>query len=155
MKTYEFDAIMLTDGTRDWGFVEFPYDVQQEFGTKGQVKVFAAFDGYDYRGSLVKMGRNCHFIGITKPVRAIIKKKPGDMVHVVIRQDFEPRTVEIPEDFKQILKSNSDAEVMFNCLSYTNRKAYVHWIASSKKEETRRRRLINAVEKLLRGIKEP
>jgi hypothetical protein len=155
MKTYEFDAKMLTDGTHDWGFVEFPYDVQQEFGTKGQVKVIATFDGYPYRGSLVKMGQDCHHIGITKPIRAAIGKNPGDMVHVVIRQDTEPRVVEVPEDLKQLLQDHAEAEAIFQKLSYTNQKAYVQWIISAKKEETRQKRMKEAIEKLLQGVKEP
>jgi hypothetical protein len=155
MKTFEFDAIMLSDGTYDWGYVEFPYDVQKEFGTKGQVKVAASFDGYQYCGSLVKMGRECHFFGITKPIRAAIGKNPGDRVHVIIRRDTEPRTVEVSTDLSLLLQSHPEAEVMFNTLSYSNRKAWVQWITSSKKEETRQRRLIGAIEKLLMGIKEP
>jgi hypothetical protein len=155
MKTYEFDAKMLTDGTHDWGFVEFPYDVQQEFGTKGQVKVIVTYDGYTYRGSLVKMGRDCHIIGITKPIRAAIGKKPGDMVHVIIMQDTEPRTVEQPDDFKILLNENPEAEIFFKKLSYTHQKEYVQWITSAKKEETRQRRLTEAIVRLLQGVKEP
>jgi hypothetical protein len=155
MKTYEFETKMLTNGTHDWGFVEFPYDVQQEFGTMGQIKVFATFDGYVYRGSMVKMGNDCHIIGITKPIRAVIGKNPGDMVHVIIRQDTEPRTVDVPTDFLKLLNSHQDAEIVFNALSYTNRKAWVQWIISAKREDTYIRRQKEAIEKLLLGIKEP
>jgi hypothetical protein len=155
MKIYEFDTIMLSDGTHDWGYVEFPYDIQKEFGTKGQVKVVAHFDGYEYRGSLVKMDHNCHFIGITKGIRKIIGKNPGDSVHVLIQQDVEPRTVEVPDDLAQLLKKHPDAEAFFNKLSYTNRKEYARWITSAKREETRQRRLAEAIEKLIKGIKEP
>ncbi len=38
----------------DSAYVEFPYDVRQEFG-KGRVKVCATFDGVPYEGSLVRM----------------------------------------------------------------------------------------------------
>jgi hypothetical protein len=155
MKTYEFDAIMLTDGTHDWGFIEFPYDVQREFGTNGQVKVIADFDGYMYRGSLVKMGRDCHIIGITKPIRAAIGKNPGDAVHVIIMQDTEPRKAELPDDFKILLNENPEAEVFFKKLSYSHQKEYVQWIISAKKEETRQRRLKEAIVRLLKGVKEP
>ena len=29
IKTYQFEARMLSDNTYDWGYIEFPYDVQQ------------------------------------------------------------------------------------------------------------------------------
>jgi hypothetical protein len=155
MKIYEFDAKMLTDGTHDWGFVEFPFDVQKEFGTKGQIKVVASFDGYEYRGSLAKMGHNCHFIGIRKNIRKAIGKNPGEMVHVTIKQDIEPRVIEVPEDLDLLLKDNPQAQEFFDSLSYTNRKSYVQWILSAKKEETRQVRLTASIEKLLQKIKEP
>jgi hypothetical protein len=155
MKTYEFDAKMLTDGIHDWGFVEFPFDVQKEFGAKGQIKVVASFNGFEYRGSLVKMGHDCHIIGITKPIRAAIGKNPGDMVHVIIKQDLKPRLVELPNDFVSLLKNNPVAQTFYETLSYSNRKAYVQWIISAKKEETRQQRLTASIEKLLQKIKEP
>ncbi|WP_010233489.1 DUF1905 domain-containing protein [Clostridium arbusti] len=39
MKSYEFDAVIKKHGTIDAAYIEFPYDVEKEFGTKGQVKV--------------------------------------------------------------------------------------------------------------------
>lgn len=155
MKIYEFDALILTDNQKDWAYVEFPYDVQIEFGTKGQVKVAATFDGYEYRGSLVKMGHHCHFIGLTKQVRATIGKGAGDNVHVVIKQDREPRTVEVPADFNTLLDRNHEARRFFDKLSYSNRRQYVQWITGAKKAETRERRLHDAIAKLLAGVKQP
>lgn len=155
MKIYEFDAEIKKHRTINAGYVEFPFDVEKEFGTKGQVKVVATFDGYEYRGSLVKMGHPCHFIGLTQKVRAAIGKNPGDIVHVVIKQDIEPRTIEVPEDFQLLLNQNPEAREFFEKLSFTNRKEYVQWIISAKKTETRERRLRESIEKLLKGIKHP
>ncbi|HBN08449.1 MAG TPA: hypothetical protein DD435_07310 [Cyanobacteria bacterium UBA8530] len=55
------------------------------------MKVFATFDGYGYRGSLVTMGHPCHFIGLTKKIRGAIGKQPGNTVHVTLKKDEEPR----------------------------------------------------------------
>jgi len=43
----------------------------------------------------------------------------------------------------------------FSSLSFTNQKEYVTWIEGAKKEETRKRRLETALEKLLAGKKNP
>ncbi|MHB1128181.1 MAG: YdeI/OmpD-associated family protein [Bacillota bacterium] len=101
----------------------------------------ATFDGYEYRGSLIKMGHHCHFIGLTQAVRSAIGKNPGDMVHVVIRQDTEARKIEVPEEFKTLLDQNPEAQKFFEKLSFTNQKEYVQWITGAKKTETRDRRL--------------
>jgi len=87
-RTYEFDAVLQKVPDLDGAYVEFPFDVRKEFG-KGRVKVQAAFDGHPYRGSLVRMGTECHIIGVRKDIRAAIGKQPGDMVRVTIREDGE------------------------------------------------------------------
>lgn len=84
-KIYEFDAIILKVPDIDGVYIEFPYDVREEFG-KGRVKVHATFDGEPYDGSLVRMKTPCHIIGIRKDIRAKIGKQAGDTVHVTIQE---------------------------------------------------------------------
>lgn len=84
-KIYEFDAIIKKVEDIDGAYIEFPYDVKEEFG-KGRVKVVATFDGEAYEGSLVKMKTPCHIIGIRKDIRAKIGKQPGDTIAVTIRE---------------------------------------------------------------------
>ncbi len=82
---YEFDAVILKVPDIDGAYIEFPYDARKEFG-KGRVKVLSTFDGYPYEGSLVRMGTDCHIIGIRKDIRAKINKQPGDTIRVTIRE---------------------------------------------------------------------
>ncbi|MDD4663859.1 MAG: DUF1905 domain-containing protein [Caldisericia bacterium] len=84
-KVYEFEAEIVKVPDIDGAYVEFPYDVREEFG-KGRVKVIATFDGVLYEGSLVKMKTPCHIIGIRKEIRKQINKQPGDMIQVTIKE---------------------------------------------------------------------
>ncbi len=84
-KVYEFDAVIQKVPDIDGAYVEFPYDVKEEFG-KGRVKVHATFDGVPYDGSLVRMKIINHIIGLRKDIRAQIGKQPGETVHVTIRE---------------------------------------------------------------------
>lgn len=84
-KVYEFDAEIKKVPDIDGAYVEFPYDVKEEFG-KGRVKVTATFDGEPYEGSLVKMKTPCHIIGIRKEIRAKIGKQPGDIIKVTVQE---------------------------------------------------------------------
>ncbi|MDD2717989.1 MAG: YdeI/OmpD-associated family protein [Candidatus Wallbacteria bacterium] len=155
MTIYEFDAVILKHDEIDAAFIEFPYDVEKEFGTKGQVKILATFDGCAYRGSLAKMGHACHCLGLTKVIRSRIGKQPGETIHVVITRDDQPREIEIPDVFMERLSSSPEARKLFDSLSFTNRKAYVQWIICAKKEETRSRRTDDSIRLLLKGIKSP
>lgn len=85
LKLYEFEAVIKKVPDIDGAYIEFPYDVREEFG-RGRVKVRATFDGVPYDGSLVRMKTPGHIIGILKDIRAKIGKQAGDMVHVTIKE---------------------------------------------------------------------
>lgn len=153
-KKYEFDAEILKHPMLNSGYIEFPYDVKKEFG-KGRVKVKALIDGVPYLGSLVKMGGECHWMGITQEVRKKTGKNPGDKVHIIIEEDLEERTVEIPVDFYESLSKEKSVFDFFDKLSFTHKKEYVRWITEAKREETRKSRISKAIEMLKKDVKTP
>ncbi len=53
----------------------------------------------------------------------------------------EERIVEVPKVLQDLLDAQPEERDFFNSLSYTNRKEYVNWLESAKKEETRIQRL--------------
>ena len=150
--TYKFEAIIQQVEDKDATFIEIPFDVEKEFGAK-RVKVNAKFDNVDYRGSIVRMGMPCFMIGLTKEIRKKIGKGIGDTVSVEIEKDEEERIVEIPIEFKSMLNGNNNAKDFFNSLSYSQKKKYITWITSAKKEETKIKRMNKALLKLEDKVK--
>jgi hypothetical protein len=65
------------------------------------------------------------------------------------------KTVHPPDDFAKELRRSKVASHFFEELSVTDQKEYVVWISSAKKEETRHRRLGQAIDKLVAGKKNP
>lgn len=90
-KLYEFDSLLYKAEETGGAYVIFPYDIRKEFG-RGRVKVHAVFDGEPYDGSIVNMGvKNpdgsiCYIIGVRKDIRSRIGKRPGDSIHVTVRE---------------------------------------------------------------------
>ncbi len=134
--------------------VFIPYDVKEAFGTKGQVRINATFDGVLYRGLLSNMGFG-HIVIVRKDIKAKIGKNHGEMVRVTIQKDTAERIVEVPKELQGALKRNTEASKFYNSLSYSNRKEYAKWIASAKKQETKNNRLNKTIEMLLGGVKHP
>ncbi len=128
-------------------FVEVPFDVEAAFGSK-RPKVKALIEGVPYRGTLTRMGTECHILGIRKEIREQIGKTFGDEVTVTVEPDTEPRVVDVPADLLKELKKDKAAKAFFGKLSYTHQKEYVTWIAEAKKEETRRNRIAKTIETL-------
>ena len=150
--TYKFEAILQQVEDKDATFIEIPFDVEKEFGSK-RVKVKAKFDNVDYRGSIVRMGMPCFMIGLTKEIRKKIGKGIGDTVSVEIEKDEDERIVEIPIEFESMLNGNNNAKDFFNSLSYSQKKKYITWITSAKKEETKIKRMNEALLKLEGKVK--
>lgn len=149
MDKISFSGTIEQNKGMDAAFVKFPFDTEKLFGTKGQVKIIATFDGIaEYRGSLANMGQGCHVLGLTKEIRRKINKTFGDTVSVELKKDSQERTVVIPNDAQALFDANKDAKEFFDTLSYTNRKEYIVWIESAKKEKTRAKRLAEFVIKL-------
>jgi len=88
---YEFEAEIKKVPDQDGAYIAVPFDIKAKFG-KGRLPVHTTFDGEPYDGSIVNMGLKnpdstiCYIIGIRKDIRAKIKKQPGDIVKVTIRQ---------------------------------------------------------------------
>jgi hypothetical protein len=143
------------DDGMDTAFITIPFDVEKTYGTKGQVKVKAWFDGHPYRGILANMGTDCHLLLVRKDIRQAIGKNVGDKISVKIIRDTEDRIVTVPGDLMDALVRSPKAKQFFDSLSYTNRKEYAEWITSAKKEETRSKRLSDTIQKLLTGKKNP
>src|SRR5882672_7008268 len=155
-QTISFDAILVcSDPGYDATFVSFPFSFEKVYGTQGQVKVKATFDGYPYRGVLANMGTGCHVIGVRKDIRHAIGKNAGDTVSVTVEKDTEERRVEIPDELQLVLDKSPKAKAFFTKLSYTNQKEYAVWISSAKKPETREKRLEQIVKRLITGKRNP
>lgn len=152
MKKYNFKAEIKKHESKDATYIEVPIDIEKEFGAK-RVKIKAKFDNVDYRGSIVKMGLPCYMIGITKEIRNKIGKTYGDIVQVEFQKDEEERVVELPKDFKEKLLKNEKACKFYDSLSYSNQRKYFQWITSAKKEETKMKRMEEAIKKLEGNIK--
>jgi hypothetical protein len=128
-------------------FVEVPFDAEKEFGSK-RPKVKAMIEGVLYRGTLTRMGTDCHILGIRKDIREQIGKTFGDDVTITVEPDTESRVVEIPNDLMKELKKDKESRAVFDKLSYTHQKEYVNWINEAKREETRQNRIAKTIEML-------
>jgi hypothetical protein len=133
-------------------YVRVPFDVEELFGKK-RVPITATIDGEPYRGTLVRMGSPFHCLGVLKAIREKIGKGLGDEVDVLVREDLEERTVEVPKDLEGALKKNKDARTFFADLSYSHRREWVQWIEEAKREETRTTRIAKTVASLAAGKK--
>lgn len=69
--------------------------------------------------------------------------------------NLETRTITAPEELQTRFSKNKKANAFFDTLSFTNKKEYIVWITSAKKDETKKARLDATIEKLSLGKRNP
>src|SRR5207244_2361506 len=69
--------------------------------------------------------------------------------------DPQKKVVRLPEDFERALAKTKKQKEFFDALSFTNKKEYVEWIVTAKREETRTERINGSIDRLAKGWKNP
>ena len=148
----KFEAKLIGKGPGNaWTFLAIPFDVQKAFGSKARVPVVGTINGFPFRNSLLPEGDGTHSMMVNKTLQKGAKATAGDTVAVVIERDKMPRSVTVPEDLKLILAKHKPAETAFAKLAYSHKKAFLDWIDSAKRPETRAKRLKETIDMLEAG----
>jgi len=112
--------------------------------------VVATVNGYTWRASVARMGGE-FLVGLNRDVRQGARVEAGDEVEVTIELDTAPRDVEVPEALAAALAADPQAKAAFEGMAFTHRKEYARWVAEAKQEETRQRRVRQALDMLRAG----
>lgn len=89
-----------------------------------------------------------------KKITAWIKKAMKlneDGIKVVKKKPTEKKDLVVPDYFTKAVKKNKKAWVTFEAFSPSAKKDYVGWITEAKTEETKEKRLIQAIEWMAEG----
>jgi len=69
--------------------------------------------------------------------------------------DPKTKSVRLPDDLSAVLRKNKRQEDFFSTLSFTNKKEYIEWIITAKREETRAERVTGTLDRLAKEWKNP
>jgi Bacteriocin-protection, YdeI or OmpD-Associated/Domain of unknown function (DUF1905) len=112
--------------------------------------VVATVNGYTWRTTVARM-KGEFLVGLSREVRQKAGAEAGDEVEVTLELDEAPREVEVPEALAAALAADPEASASFERMAFTHRKEYARWVTEAKKEETRERRVQQAVEMIRSG----
>jgi len=109
--------------------------------------VVATVNGYTWRTRVTPMPGE-FLLGLNRAVRQEAGVEAGDTVAVKLELDTAAREVAVPEALANALADDAQAHAAFDQLAYTHRKEYARWIDDAKRDETRERRVTQALERL-------
>ena len=133
-----------------WTFTIIPEVLPDKHSPFGWVKVKGSIDGYEfknYRLQPTEKGDGRLFFAVKAEIRKAIKKEAGDTVRIILYKDNTP--LEIPEELAVCLKDEPNAYEKFQQLAEGEQKAFIDWIYSAKTDETKVKRIIATIDKVL------
>jgi hypothetical protein len=107
--------------------------------------------------SLISFNDTWSVFGFRAKTEADKKKEAKPTPEREIFKWVNPQTkeVKLPGDLLNALKKNKKEAAFFDSLSFTNKKEYLEWIVTAKREETRNGRIEGTIERLAKGWKNP
>lgn len=139
-------------GKGGWTYATIPEILQDKKAPFGWVKVRGSIDDYELKNyKLMPMGNGKLFLPLKAAIRNKIGKQAGDYVKVILYKDENP--LEIPKELELCLKDEPLAYETFINLKEGEQKAFIDWIYSAKKDETKVERIATTINKVIKGEK--
>lgn len=85
----------------------------------------------------------------------IKEAKPKPQREILNYVNPQTKEINLPKDLASLLEKNKKEVIFFHSLSFTNKKEYIEWIVTAKREETRKERLTGTIKRLGKGWKNP
>ncbi len=149
MSKFTFKGKLVPTGPEGaWTYMQVPPAISTAIGIRGRIPVAGTLNGFAFRNSLMPNGDGSHSMMFGKEYQEGARAKPPASVDVVLEVDTKPRQVEIPEDLAAALAPRAHAKVRaaFSALAHSHQKAFVDWINSAKRPETRATRVARTLE---------
>lgn len=139
-------------GKGGWTYAEIPEIQQNKSNPFGWVKVKGFIDQVEIKNyHLMPMGNGKLFLPVKAEIRKKIGKSEGDWIEVELFEDNLP--LEIPDELLSCLKEEPIALENFLKYSEGEKKQFIDWIYSAKKEETKISRIVIMMDAVSRNLK--
>ena len=135
-----------------WTYIETPEEIAQQLkpGNKKSFRVKGKLDEFAIKSvALMPMGSGNFIMAVNAAMRKGMGKRNGAMVDVLLEADDEP--LKISGEFLECLHDEPNAENFFYSLAKGHQNYFSKWIESAKTENTKAKRIAQAVTALSRS----
>ncbi len=132
-----------------WTYIEIPVNIAQQIkpGNKKTFRVKGKLDMHPINQvALMPMGNGGFILAVNAEMRKGIKKRKGAIVQVQLQEDKEK--LQPPTELLECLADEPQASRYFESLTYGHKNYFTKWITSAKTEETKTKRIAQAVNAL-------
>ncbi len=147
MAHWKFETeLMRPEGVGTWTLAPIPPEIAKDGGLKARARVRGKIDDEPFEGSVVAYDKGRIALVVKDELRARLRKESRNLVSVELSLDSRPPAVELPKDFGDALAKNPKAKLKFDKMPPSHQREYADWVGSAKKQETRAKRIAEALE---------
>jgi Asp-tRNA(Asn)/Glu-tRNA(Gln) amidotransferase B subunit len=129
-----------------WTYIVIPADIAQKLkpGNKRGFRSKGKLDTYSFSGkSLLPMGKGEFILTIDSKIRKAIGKRHGEILKVQI--EFDNSQYQLNKTFIECLNEAPQTLQFFKTLTRSHQNYFSKWIESAKTEETKAKRIAQAL----------
>jgi hypothetical protein len=134
-----------------WTYIEIPSKLAEQLnpGVKKSFRVKGKLDAYSFDAlALLPMGKGNFILPLKADIRRALKKNAGAQVGV--QMALQPKGYSLDAEFLECLNDEPKALEFFNSLTGSHRNYFSKWIESAKTSETKAKRIVMAVNALVK-----
>lgn len=132
-------------------YITFPYSVEEEYGTKGLVRIKGLLNGVPMNRSLIPNGDGTHYMMLSQPLCKKAKLALGQTAQVELQHDDAPREARVPEELEAAFELEPEARKTYHLISPGMQRNICAYIDEAKRPETRTQRALMMLDRLLTG----
>jgi hypothetical protein len=152
-QTWKFTApLERMTGRFAWSYVEFPHDVKELFGKRGEVRVKVLVNGVATDRALIPTKSGYHMIVLGGDIRKQAGiRSPGNLVKVELWLDPEPDRINMPEELAETLDFIPEMKAAWEKLTPGMKRGMCYWVGSAKTEPTKAKRIAELLRRFEAG----
>ena len=134
-----------------WTYIEIPSKLAEQLnpGVKKSFRIKGKLDAYSFDAlALLPMGEGNFILPLKADIRRSLKKNAG--AHVQVQMALQPKGYSLDTEFLECLNDEPKALEFFNSLTGSHRNYFSKWIESAKTTETKAKRIVMAVNALVK-----
>lgn len=138
-----------------WSYIDVPAELAQQLkpGIKKSFRVKGKLDTYTFGAvALIPMGAGDFILPLNATIRKAIKKEKGAVVKVKMQVDDDPEPVKMLPELKECLNDEPAALKYWQSIPQSHRNYWNKWIGAAKTEETKTKRIAQAVTAMARKM---
>lgn len=159
MATIHFEATLFRpDESEKIGsgvLLALPESASAKLPSRGMTIVDGTMNGVRFQAALEPDGKGSHWFKVSETLLEETGAGTGDTVTMTIEPSKECPEPRVPEDLKDVLAADPEANALWTDITPLARWDWIRWIGATRQAETRARRVESVPSRLRAGKRRP